>query len=178
MPASFTSLPATGSRSSLFLDTVSPLLTPRVTVDFDSFPTFQGAWREAQGWALPLPPPSGQGNWPASHGRVISVSLPFLEILLAGVPARWVGPRGSEDWLGIATPPTPSGNSATEGLCAGVGRASFSALGKPKALLRSVFTHSQMGGLGRVPFWVVLYILGCWEPSAPRPTLTWTGWGQ
>lgn len=62
VPASLASLLAIWSRSSLFLATVLPSLTPRVTVDSDfqaaSFPTLQGAWRGAQGWALPPPHPS------------------------------------------------------------------------------------------------------------------------
>lgn len=69
-------------------------------------------------------------------------------------------PLDSEGWPGIASPPEPSGKSATESLCCGVRTAGFVALGKPKALLWvSVLTHPQMGGLSRGAFWVALGFL-------------------
>lgn len=68
----------------------------------DSFPTFQGAWQEAQGWASPLPRPAIR----AIGQPVTGESFYYLSLFWSSC---WVGgcPLGSQDWLGITSPPKP-----------------------------------------------------------------------
>lgn len=110
----------------------------------DSFPLLQGAWPEAQGWALPLPEASKQGTWPAvpeSH---------FITSLFSPGPSSWSScwvawcPLGSGDWLGITTRPCLWGWTVVWGQPALPPWAHQ----RPFLLWVSVFTHPQMGALG------------------------------
>ena len=111
-------------RSRLFLATVTPLLTPRIMEDSDFQPTHfpsLGSLAGGQGWAPPLPTRAIKGNWPASHGSVILLSLPVFEVLPAG--EGWGCPLGPQGWLAPSPCPSLWRMPVAEGLCGGVGTA-------------------------------------------------------
>lgn len=99
-------------KPSCYLEQKQPLFGHRFalthTEDSDGLISYpSGSLAGGPGMGLTPPQASNQGNWPASHRRVILLSLPFLQVLPAGVPAGWV----DVPWVlktGWSSPPHPS----------------------------------------------------------------------
>lgn len=145
----------------------------------DSFPILQGAWPEAQGWALPLPQASNQGTWPAVPESPF-ITSPFSPGP-SGCSSRGVawGLLGSEDWLGSTTHPCLWGNTVVweqPALPPWAHQRPFS--GSPFSLVPNGGTWpSCFPGLTPLPGLFLVSLLGtiC---SSPSLTLAWRGRGQ